>query len=353
MPALNRETPAKPTGNDCVALAAANRRFTMTDGPVTLELVPNLIRLPAEHEQRTIDYHAVSRDSLGRIYVLYNSVDRTEKTRALARFHYRADESGKEQFVFDTLLGTREWANGTPHGLNINLCQLADGSEAELMTVVNNDGTIVVADLDCREIWRHSLSADGPQAPTSAVASKDADLMGVVDGYATNVNYIYSTSSGRLVKSTGSEGSGDGQSKTNHGIDIDPDGRLVIADRGNTRLTWWTADGFEPLVKNGRHVTLEMPDLQVCNTSFLGRHAVVPCLNSKLAFIAPDPSAASGYRVVAAITMPPQLVAAGIDGIHDAEFTPDGRFVIVAVWERRRTERKLPTLTAFRVAWEQ
>src|SRR5262245_41730026 len=114
----NRENAAARTGNDLVAQAVSQRRFLLTDGPVTLEPVPNMIRLPPHHEQRAIDYHAVGRDSLGRIYVLYNSVECETDSRALARFLYHGGAPGEEKFVFDACLGTRDWTEGTPHGLN-------------------------------------------------------------------------------------------------------------------------------------------------------------------------------------------------------------------------------------------
>jgi hypothetical protein len=353
MAAVNHENFAELTGNDRVAQAIREQNFQLTDGPVTLKPVPNLIRLPLDHERRVIDYHAIARDNQGRIYVLYNSNQRAADTRALARFHYEGDSPGQERIIFDTFLGARDWADGTPHGLNISRCRNTDGLVEELMAIVNNDGTIILADLDGRERWRHAPSPDGPKAPTSAVAAIDADSVAVVDGYATNSNFLFSKLSARIVNKTGSEGCDDGQSKTNHGIDLDPDGHFVIADRGNTRLTWWTAESLVPLMYGQRQVTLDMRGLQVCNTSFLGRYAVVPCLNSKLAFLAPDGGTTSGYRVAAVITMPHELIAAGIDGIHDAEFTPDGRFIIVAVWERHRTERQIPTLTAFRLFWNE
>jgi hypothetical protein len=336
-------------GNDRVAQAIAKHDFKLADDPITLEPVPNMIRLPQDHERRVIDYHAVARDSLGRIYVLFNSIERGANTRALARFRYDNASPGEESIVFDTFLGTRDWAEGTPHSLNISRCKKSDGSFDELMAIGNNNGTLILADLEGGERWRRDLTADGPQAPTCAVAAIDADAVAVVDGYATNINYQFAKSSGQLLKTTGAQGSGDCESFTNHGVDLDPDGQLVIADRGNTRLTWWSADSLEPIVKKNRQVILDMPGLEVCNTSFLGQHAVIACLNSKLAFLAPDEDSTSGYRVEAVITMPPELIAAGIDGIHDAEFTPDGRYVVVAVWERRRTERRIPTLTVFRV----
>jgi hypothetical protein len=341
------------TGNDLVARILYARRVVLSHGELTVEPIANLIRLPAGHEEHVIDYHAVARDSCGRIYVLYNSLQRFPHTRALARFHYLYDEqNGEGRFVFDTFLGTRAWAEGTVHGLSISREVRPDGSAGEeQLLIVNNDGTIILADLDGNVRWQLSLNDDGPLKPTAAVAATRSASFGVVDGYGNNANFVYSSWSGEIVAVTGAKGSGDGQSSTNHGVDVDPDGNFVVADRGNTRLTWWTADTFEPIVTRGLQRRLDMPELQVCGVSFLENRAVVACLNSKLAFLAPDEHGAAGYKVVAVFELPEALIAAGIDGVHDAEFTPDGRYVVVAVWERRRAERQIPTLTAFKLNW--
>jgi hypothetical protein len=343
------------SGNDLVARAIAEINIQLAEGPVKLHPIPSMIRLPAEHESNTIDYHAVARDRLGRIYVLYNSHDRSPGTRALARFHYHSNQpNGHDRCEFDTFLGTRDWADGTPHGMNISCRRNDDRSEVEeLLTIVNNDGTVILADLEGKVFWRQFRTEAGPKAPTTAVATASGSTIGVVDGYGTNSNFVYSGSTGQIFKVTGSEGSRDGQSLTNHGVDLDPDGNFVVADRGNTRLTWWSADTFEPIMISGTQKKLEMPGLEVCNVSFLDRFAVVPCLNSRLAFLAPDHDALSGYKIASVISMPSALIAAGIDGIHDAEFTADGRYVIVSVWERNRGNRRIPTLTAFKLNWPQ
>lgn len=342
------------TGNDRVARVLAGARRNLGTGAITLEPVANMIRLPAGHEEWVIDYHSVSRDSMGRIYVLYNSFRRFEFTRALARFHYFADrDTGASKLVFDRFLGTRGWAEGTAHGLNITRVQHANGSDSdEHIVVVNNEGAILLADLEGQVRWIYQDISRGPQRPTFGVATI-SDVVGVVDGYGTNANYCFRKSDGQLLSLSGSRGGGTGQSNTNHGLAIDPQGNFVVADRGNRRLTWWSPEDFTPILIDGAQRSLKMPELDVCNVTFFGSHAAVPCLNQKIAFLGPDSCHVSGYQIISVVEMPADLVEAGIDGIHDAEFTSDGRYLIVAVWERHRCERQIPTLTAFKVNWSE
>lgn len=342
------------TGTESIARALEDRQFVLGDRSVTVQPIPNLIRLPCGHEEWVIDYHAVARDSLGRIYVLYNSSSRFEYTRALARYHYVYDrESDAGHFVFDTFLGTRDLADGTVHGMNIFFTHddsSGTGSNERIL-VVNQDRTFTLMDLDGKQILRKRHDEQAPEQPTTGVGLKSRAFIGVVDGYATSLNFLFSASDGAIVGCTGRKGSGDGESNQNHGVDVDPNGDLVICDRKNTRLTWWRGEDFQPLYVGGAQKKLMMPGLQVCNASFLGEYAAVPCLNSTLAFLGPDADHPSGYKVISVAQMPQELIDAGLDGIHDAELTADGRYVVVAVWERHPETRQLPTLTAFRINW--
>jgi DNA-binding beta-propeller fold protein YncE len=338
-----------PIGNDLVANALAAAPRSISDGNVKLTPVADMIRLPAGHEEFVMDYHGVACDSLGRVYVLYNSMQRFAHTRALARFHYVFDDDSNRGFcVFDTFLGTRSLAEGTPHGLNVASIGRGGDSPDEGLLIVNVEGTVSLLDLDGNVFWTRSLSNDGSMKPTSAAIDRNSGIVGVVDGYGTNTNLILESAHGEIICRTGAKGDGDGQSTTNHGIDVDPDGYFVVADRGNTRLTWWHSDTFEPVLVDGRQRKVDMPGLQVCSLSFFMDWAVVPCLNSKLAFLQRDIATSTDYKIVAVVQIPEELIQIGIDGIHDAAFTPDGRYIIVGVWERRRAERQLPTLTAFR-----
>lgn len=339
-----------PTKSDPISAALASTRYLLNSGPVTIEPIVEFIRMPAGHEEYVVDFHGIARDSQGRIYVLYNSLQRFPHTRALARFHYVYDEaSDKGRCVFDSFLGTRAWAEGTVHGLHIGRRTLPDGSLEECIVITNNDGTLILANIDGEEIWQRSLIGSGPTAPTAASMSRSGEVIGVVDGYGTSHNFLVRAADGEIFSTSGAKGSNDCQSFTNHGIDLCPDGSFVVADRGNRRLTWWNGETLEPISVNGQQRKLDLPGLEICGIAFFERFAVVPCLNSALTFLAADAADAPGWRLLGSVSMPKELRDAGIDGIHDAEFTADGRYIVIGVWERHRTLRRLPILIGFRV----
>jgi hypothetical protein len=122
-------------------------------------------------------------------------------------------------------------------------------------------------------------------------------------------------------------------------VGVDHKGRYVIADRGNQRLLWLDPE-FKPIAPKGEpagQLELKLPGLEVCNVSFSQPGiAIVPCLNAKLAILKSSAREECGYELAAILTMPKALIAKGYDGIHDANFTHDQRYLVVAVWQRAR-----------------
>jgi len=82
-------------GNDPVAGLVHDKRLLFSDGVHALKPIGKLIRLPAGHDEHVIDYHAVARDSYGRIYSPRNSRKRPPLIRALARSCYLYDEDSQ------------------------------------------------------------------------------------------------------------------------------------------------------------------------------------------------------------------------------------------------------------------
>jgi DNA-binding beta-propeller fold protein YncE len=77
--------------------------------------------------------------------------------------------------------------------------------------------------------------------PTEMMPHPNGDIY-VTDGYR-NCRVHRFTRDGRLVKSWGTPGKGEGQFHLPHSIAIDADGRLYIADRANKRFQIFTPEG--------------------------------------------------------------------------------------------------------------
>lgn len=91
---------------------------------------------------------------------------------------------------------------------------------------------------DYRTIRR---SGDPFNCPTNLVVSSNGDIF-VTDGYG-NARVHHFTAAGEMVKSWGQPGDGPGQFQIPHGIGIDENDRLYVADRENNRIQIFSPAG--------------------------------------------------------------------------------------------------------------
>jgi len=77
--------------------------------------------------------------------------------------------------------------------------------------------------------------------PTNLALAPDGTIY-VSDGYGNCCIHKFS-SEGELLHSWGASGDGPGEFQIPHGIGVDHSGRVIVADRENSRLQWFTADG--------------------------------------------------------------------------------------------------------------
>jgi DNA-binding beta-propeller fold protein YncE len=90
--------------------------------------------------------------------------------------------------------------------------------------------------------YRSILRAAGPfHFPTDLAVAPSGDLY-VADGYG-NARIHRFTPDGRLLHSWGTPGSGPGEFQIPHGIAVDREGRVWVADRENSRLQIFDGDG--------------------------------------------------------------------------------------------------------------
>ncbi len=288
------------------------------------------IALPAEHHANVQDYHGVAVDAKGRVYIGYYSSKANDHTRTVARFTY--DPKANPPFKLDKFLGTKDWVAGRLHGLNI----VRNDAGQERLLLVYNKHRVILCDLDGHvenkgfavEHKHFGKATDGNRA-------RHTHGFGIFDGYKSN-KFVELKQNGALAGTiTGGRGKGNGQTSTAHGVGVDPEGHFVVADRGNQRLTWWKSD-LHPLMVGDKQKQMAMKGFEVCNVAFAGNVAVVPALNARLAIIGPDPAGQAGYKILSSLVIPPAFIQKGYDGVHDANFTPDHRYIVVAVWQRKR-----------------
>jgi sugar lactone lactonase YvrE len=95
---------------------------------------------------------------------------------------------------------------------------------------------------DSRERTASISRAAGPFNHPTALAIGAGGTLYITDGYG-NARVHRFTRDGVLLDSWGEPGVGPGQFHIPHGIHVDGDGRVLVADRENERIQLFTADG--------------------------------------------------------------------------------------------------------------
>ena len=155
--------------------------------------------------------------------------------------------------VWGTAHGLGAWGSGQvtdPHGLKIvgDTVYTTDRSDSVAKSFTL-DGKVLLelgtrgqhSDTGNVTDWLAERAAGPFNHPTEMIAHPNGDIY-VTDGYR-NARVHRFTRDGRLVKSWGAPGHGEGQFHLPHSIAFDDDGKLYVADRSNKRIQIFTPEG--------------------------------------------------------------------------------------------------------------
>jgi 6-bladed beta-propeller len=187
--------------------------------------------------------HGVCEDSQGHIYVHHTVHDSSESHDTMVVF----DEKGK--FV-------KSWGKefkGGAHGLHIR----KEGATEYLYLCDTKRGIVVKTTLDGEEVFtigypkesdKYKPASGGqaatPYSPTNLAIAPNGDIY-VGDGYGSSYINQYDKQ-GAYIRTFGGMGDGPGQLNQPHGITLDkrgPEPLLLVADRRNARLQYFSLDG--------------------------------------------------------------------------------------------------------------
>ena len=173
-----------------------------------------------EEKEHNRTPHQISIDSFGYVYL-------TDKnSHQIIKF----DKNGK----FIKVLGTRGSEAGQfyrPHGI------VFDSNNNMYITDMRNS-RVQVLDKDFNLItqWGSYGNESGQFSLTfpGIDIDENAGLVFVVDKLLTNIQIFDQT--GKFISKFGSKGTGEGQFKRPEDIAIDPQGRILVCDTGNSRI---------------------------------------------------------------------------------------------------------------------
>jgi hypothetical protein len=282
-------------------------------GDFRFEYMPDKLRLPPEVKMK--NGHGLCHDTQGNIYFTFEPERVEEQTRCLVRF--APDGSAAALLGADNTL-----AHGVPHGLNIHVGK--DGRT--VLYHANNDATVHKTTLDGQVLWTQQWGEQmGNYKPTDAVAAPEGDRLMVADGYGSSMIHVLRSGDGIYGgKSWGGIGSSHGELNCPHGITFDPRRNLLlIADRGNKRLEYFTLRG-------AYHSTIEAKEITApCNADVRGDYILVPDLNGPLVILDKED------KVVSVVEVGKLLGSLGFRHPHDAIWLANGD-IAVCTWNPGR-----------------
>jgi len=214
--------------------------------------------------------HGVCEDAQGHIYIHHTVNDASESHDSMVVF----DRKGK--FV-------KSWGKefkGGAHGLHIH----KEGKQEFLYLCDTKRGIMVKTTLNGEEVFTlgypkesefYKLDKDGRPAtkysPTNLAIAPNGDIY-IGDGYGSSYINQYN-SKGEFIRTFGGKGKEAGQLDCPHGITVDlrgPEPQLLVADRANARLQYFSLDGKHVSFVGGvnlpchfgeRHGEFVIPDL--------------------------------------------------------------------------------------------
>ena len=214
--------------------------------------------------------HGVAEDAQGRLYIKHTVGAGSESADAVVVF----DADGK--FI-------RSWGKefrGGAHGLHIH----QEGGQEFFYLCDTGRRLVVKTTLDGEIVWTRGCPLEetghyrDPKeyVPTNVAIAPNGEVF-VADGYGRNYIHVYGTD-GQFRRTFGGTGKSPGRTSCPHGLMVDtrgPEPTLVVADRSNRRLQYFTLQG--------EHIQFVTDELRApCHFHQRGQMLVIPDLESRV-----------------------------------------------------------------------
>ena len=284
--ASSRRTFIKAVGASAIAAAASGPMILRADdkaggkapvigeGSHKYEAIHGWAKVP--ENIKLGNTHMVQEDAQGRIII-----------------HHQGG-SGESVCIFDAdgkfiKAWGKEWSGGA-HGLQLR----KEGNQEFLYLATTGQKKVVKTDLDGSVVFsldfpKEAVNAEGKPcydaanpkySPTNIAFGPNGDFY-VADGYGSFYVHQY-TKDGKYVRTFGGPGKADGQLAVPHGIWCDTrdaqNPRLIVADRSNERLQYFTLDGkhLETIKGEFRHP---------CHFDQRGSELLLPGLHGRVSIL--------------------------------------------------------------------
>jgi hypothetical protein len=233
---------------------------------------------------------------------------------------------------------------------------LKNGAHGMQLRKEGSDEVLYLATTNCHKVFKTTLDGDilmtleypkdaknakgepcyaGPDKynPTNIAFAPNGDFY-VADGYGSNYVHQYG-SKGNYIRTFGGTGSEDGQLKCPHGIWCDTrdaaNPTILVADRSNVRLQWFTLDGKHIKTISQAQAGKEGKDIlrHPCHFDQRGGDLLIPDLHGRLTIFDKD------NNLITHIGDPSDPAKRGNHGVKPEQLVP-GEFITPhqAIWDR-------------------
>jgi len=292
-------------------------------GEYRYECIHDWGELPSHLQWETT--HGVTIDAAGLVYIKHQGLGKTPLDTIVV-----FDDKGK----FVRSFGKEYYPGG--HGIDIR----KEGNEEFLYLSDIAHGQVAKTNLKGDVVWKLDFPKEpgvykkpGTYRPTNVAFAPDGGFY-VGDGYGSHYIHQYD-SEAKWVRTWGGEGTKPGKMRTPHGLWLDDrPGRkpsLVVADRANARLQYFTLDGQHigfvnevlfPAHFDIRGDVLLVPDLHA-RVSLFDRD------NKPIVHLGDDPAWLTEVKKFAIRKDPKTWVPGKFVHPHDACFDKDGNIFVV------------------------
>jgi hypothetical protein len=257
---------------------AGGKAPVLGSGPHTYEAIHGWARLP--EGMRFGNTHMVQEDSQGRILIHHQN--------GAPDSVFIFDSEGK----FIQSWGAK-WRAGA-HGMQLR----KEGNEEFLYLATTKQHKVAKTTLDGEELFVLDYPKDATDAagdpcykneekylPTNIAFAPNGDFY-VADGYGSYFVHRYDKD-GKYISTFGGTGADDGNLREPHGIWCDTRGQqplILVADRANERLQWFTLDGNHWLTLRSEEHAFRRP----CHFDQRNGELLVPGLDGRVSILNKD-----------------------------------------------------------------
>jgi|TARA_B110000305_G_C19324836_1_gene580797 hypothetical protein len=291
-------------------------------GDYQFRYIESKLKMPSEANVDNIHGLAVV-SSTKEVIVTFQDKDRSDL--CMASFKPSDNYTEGQSFAIGGDL-----CSGVPHGL-----RLIEEEGQQFLYHANNAQKLSKTSLDGEIVWQNvdlppGMNSSSYSPTWMAADESDSPFVYLADGYGSSMIYVFTKDGKYTGESFGGVGTEHGQFQTSHSISWDwreNMHQMVVSDRENHRLEYFTIDPADPTVFKYESTAIIEGLQRPCNIRFnadgLG---LIPDLEGPVIIVDEN------NKMISIVNVTDMLGDAGFLHPHDAHWLDNGDFIVVT-WD--------------------